>query len=110
MYLEYVKAARFYKEDGASYGSKDSTGSKRATFFALMKYTEANKLIFQALGFYSVPNIFVSQPKIVSVPLDEQKDYLKNFKWTISHTDGSVTSHKLLEFINKRTGRNVNIL
>ena len=46
MYLEYVKAARFYKEDGASYSSKDSTGSKRATFFVLMKYSESNKLIF----------------------------------------------------------------
>lgn len=28
-------------------------------------------------------------------------------KWTISRTDGTVTAHKFLEFINKRTGRQV---
>jgi oligosaccharyltransferase complex subunit gamma len=33
--------------------------------------------------------------------------YLRDFKWLISSTDGHVTSHKLLEFINKRTGRQI---
>lgn len=28
-------------------------------------------------------------------------------KWTISYTDGTVTAHKFLEFVNKRTGRSV---
>jgi oligosaccharyltransferase complex subunit gamma len=44
----------------------------------------------------------------VNVPAEERTEYLRNFKWGISYTDGSVTSHKFLEFVNKRTGRNVN--
>ena len=33
--------------------------------------------------------------------------YLRDFKWMITLTDGHVTSHKLLEYINKRTGRQI---
>jgi hypothetical protein len=33
--------------------------------------------------------------------------YLQQFKWSISHTDGHVTTHKMLEFVNKRTGKDV---
>jgi len=33
--------------------------------------------------------------------------YLQGFKWSISHTDGHVTTHKMLEFVNKRTGKEV---
>lgn len=37
----------------------------------------------------------------------EKKQYLQKFKWAISYSDGHVTSHKMLEFINKRTERDV---
>jgi oligosaccharyltransferase complex subunit gamma len=33
--------------------------------------------------------------------------YLQQFKWSISHTDGHVTTHKMLEFVNKRTGKDI---
>jgi oligosaccharyltransferase complex subunit gamma len=33
--------------------------------------------------------------------------YLQQFKWSISYTDGHVTTHKMLEFVNKRTGKEV---
>ena len=32
---------------------------------------------------------------------------MREFKWVISSTDGHVTAHKILEFINRRTGRDV---
>jgi oligosaccharyltransferase complex subunit gamma len=33
--------------------------------------------------------------------------YLQSFKWSISYSDGHVTTHKMLEFVNKRTGKDV---
>lgn len=32
---------------------------------------------------------------------------MRDLKWGISFTDGTVTAHKFLEFINKRTGRQI---
>ena len=37
----------------------------------------------------------------------EFKQHLQDHKWTISYSDGHVTTHKMLEFVNKRTGKNV---
>ena len=37
----------------------------------------------------------------------EKKVYLQKFKWAISYTDGEVTTHKMLEFANQRTGRDI---
>ena len=37
----------------------------------------------------------------------EFKKHLQDHKWAISHSDGHVTTHKMLEFANKRTGKNV---
>lgn len=36
-----------------------------------------------------------------------RKPYLQGFKWTISYSDGHVTTHKMLDFVNKRTGKDV---
>ena len=38
---------------------------------------------------------------------EERQKYLRPYSWTISPTDGHVTTHKFLEFINKRIKRNV---
>ena len=38
---------------------------------------------------------------------EERQVFTKKFKWTITYTDGHVTVHKLLEYLNKHTGRNV---
>lgn len=37
----------------------------------------------------------------------ERPIYMKDFLWQISNTDGVVNSQKLLEFVNKKTERNV---
>ena len=37
----------------------------------------------------------------------EKKQYLQKFKWAISYSDGDVTTHKMLDFVNQRTGENV---
>lgn len=49
----------------------------------------------------------VSSPKTAIVPKESRNSYLRDFTWLISSTDGHVTAHKFLEFINKRTGRDV---
>lgn len=41
------------------------------------------------------------------VPETERRKYLQKFKWSISYTDGHVTTHKMLEFVNKRTDKDV---
>eukprot|EP00178_Gracilaria_changii_P003568 TRINITY_DN15320_c0_g1_i1.p1 TRINITY_DN15320_c0_g1~~TRINITY_DN15320_c0_g1_i1.p1 ORF type:complete len:108 (-),score=6.44 TRINITY_DN15320_c0_g1_i1:257-580(-) len=33
--------------------------------------------------------------------------YLQQYKWSVSPSDGHVTTHKMLEFVNKRTGKEV---
>jgi len=38
---------------------------------------------------------------------EERSQYLRGFKWAITHTDGHVTSHKLLDYINRRTDRSI---
>ena len=37
----------------------------------------------------------------------EKKRYLQKFKWAISYSDGEVTTHKMLDFVNGRTGYSV---
>jgi oligosaccharyltransferase complex subunit gamma len=34
-------------------------------------------------------------------------NFLKKYKWSITPTDGHVTVHKILEYVNKHTGREV---
>jgi hypothetical protein len=37
----------------------------------------------------------------------EKKQYLQKFKWAITYSDGDVTTHKMLDFANQRTGKDV---
>jgi oligosaccharyltransferase complex subunit gamma len=37
----------------------------------------------------------------------EKKTYLQKYKWAISYSDGDVTTHKMLDFVNPRTATNV---
>lgn len=37
----------------------------------------------------------------------ERKLYYQQFQWSISSSDGQVETHKMLEFVNKRTGKDV---
>ena len=59
------------------------------------------------MKFNSVPNILVSHPKMSTIGSIEKPIYIKEFLWQISNTDGVINSQKLLEFINKKTERNV---
>lgn len=62
------------------------------------------------LNFNSVPNIIVTQPKLAQVDDIQRPIYLRDFTWQISNTDGQVTAQKILDFVNKRTNRNVFLL
>lgn len=37
----------------------------------------------------------------------EKRLYYQQFQWSISSSDGQVETHKMLEFVNKRTGKDV---
>jgi hypothetical protein len=77
------------------------------TFFAQMTYNNEIVSIYEQFGFRGAPNLVVSKPHMAVVSEIEKKIYLQGFKWSISHTDGHVTTHKMLEFVNKRTGKDV---
>lgn len=49
----------------------------------------------------------VTSPKTAIVTKEARSTYLRDYIWLITSTDGHVTAHKFLEFINKRTGRDV---
>ncbi len=59
------------------------------------------------LNFNSVPNVIVTQPKLATVEDFQRPIFLRDFTWQISPTDGQVTAQKILDFVNKRTNRNV---
>jgi hypothetical protein len=58
-------------------------------------------------GFRSIPNLLVSNPKMIKLRDSEKGEYFKNYMWQISMSDGILTSQKLLDHVNKKTGRNV---
>lgn len=76
-------------------------------FFAQMTYNSEIVHIYEQFGFRGAPNLVVSKPHMAVVSEVERKMYLQQFKWSISQTDGHVTTHKMLEFVNKRTGKEV---
>lgn len=69
-------------------------------------YRMVNALLMQ-FGFTTAPNLVVSKPKMAVVSEAGRAAYLQGFKWSISYSDGHVTTHKMLEFVNKRTGKDV---
>jgi oligosaccharyltransferase complex subunit gamma len=83
------------------------TSDAYPTFFAQMTYSNEIVYIYEQFGFKGAPNLAVSKPQMAVVSEIEKKIYLQQFKWSISHTDGHVTTHKMLEFVNKRTGKEV---
>lgn len=77
------------------------------TFFVQMTFSNDIMPIYQEFGFKGAPNLAVSKPHMAVVSEIEKKIYLQQFKWSVSPSDGHVTTHKMLEFVNKRTGKEV---
>lgn len=108
-----------YKYANAMYAIRNENEKKRAVFFAKIKFTTETREIFINVKIYkiikyysqnkfnSVPNLIITQPKISNLDEIQRPMYLRDFTWQISTTDGQVTASKLLEFINKKTLRNV---
>lgn len=101
LFPEYEYLVRLYEKMGAI--DQDAY----PTFFAQMTYNSEIAHIYEQFGFKGAPNLVVSKPHMAVVSEIEKKMYLQGFKWSISHTDGHVTTHKMLEFVNKRTGKDV---
>ncbi len=88
-----------------NYGAIDT--QSYPTFFATIVHSGENQEIFEQFGFNTAPNIVVSKPHMAVVSEMEKRLYLQQFKWSISSSDGQVETHKMLEFVNKRTEKDV---
>ena len=66
-------------------------------------------VIFSYFGFQTAPNLVVSKPQMAIQRSGGEnfRSYLKDYYWRISQTDGAVNTRKMLEFVNKRTGRDI---
>lgn len=96
-----------YREVNSEFPTNTPHQKSRAVFFATMEYNSESQPIYQKLKFTSVPNLIVSNPKSIS---DEGGKYNVNRDevWEL-HKDGNVDIYKLLEFINTRSGRSVEL-
>jgi len=104
---ELGKVANLYNNSGALYPVNDENKKQRAVYFVKVSFEPATKEIFVGLQLTSVPNILVSTPNILRLRDNEKAEHYRNFMWQISQSDGTLTSKKLLQYINKKTGRNV---
>jgi hypothetical protein len=57
--------------------------------------------------FNTAPNLAILKPKFATLSETALPKYLKGFIWSISYSDGHVTTHKMLDFVNKRAGVDV---
>ncbi len=104
LYKEYEYLVHLYDTSGAI------TAERNPTFFALVEYSRDTSPIYEMFEFDSVPDMVVSKPHMAVVSEVERRQYLQEFVWEISHTDNHVTTHKMLEFVNKRTKKVVEFL
>lgn len=104
---ELSKVAALYKKAGAIYPYKDDSNRLRAVYFVKVSFDAETRSIFTRFGFKSVPNILTSQPKMLRLRENEKAEHFREFLWQISMSDGTLTSQKLLEHVNKKTGRSV---
>ena len=125
IYDELKTVARMYRQANAQSPVRTEGSKQRAVFFAKLTFTQESRDVFvdvilfknekfiintifnSKMNFKSVPNLIVTQPKISQVDEIQRPIYARDFTWQISPTDGQVTSSKILEFVNKRTHRNV---
>jgi hypothetical protein len=97
-----------YVESGADFPYKSPTGVRsRAVFFAVMEYGLDTQDLFVRHGFKSVPVLFVTHPK--SVVFDGNRYHLPREDVWEFHAGSDVYEHKLLEFVNNRSHRDVEI-
>jgi hypothetical protein len=88
-----------------NYGAIDTPSYP--TFFVSITHSGETQEIFEQFGFKTAPNIVVSKPHMSVVSEVEKRLYYQQFQWSISSTDGQIETHKMLEFVNKRTEKDV---
>ena len=102
------EVAYSYKESGGEQPGISPTGQKcRAVFFGVLEYSQSTHSLYQKFGFVSVPNILISHPKSV---LDEGTKFSvpREDLWEFSQAS-EVHTQKILEFVNSRTNRQMEI-
>lgn len=97
-----------YLESGANFPYKSPTGVRsRAVFFAVMEYGLDTQDLFVRHGFKSVPVLFATHPK--SVVFDGNRYHLPREDVWEFHQGSEIYEHKILEFLNNRSRRDVEI-
>jgi oligosaccharyltransferase complex subunit gamma len=107
MQEEFYYLADLYVGSGCLYPSVEDGKVKSAVYFLEVEYGLSTRFFFDLFEFSSAPNLVVSNPRMAILSQAESKRYLKSVKWEISYNDGHVTTHKMLEFTNQRTLRDV---
>lgn len=71
IYSEFSKVAQLYRENGATNAYKSGNERKRAVFFVKIHFSSSTQEIFNKFMLTSVPDIMISQPKMVSAASPE---------------------------------------
>lgn len=97
-----------YREARAEYPYTSPTGQRsRAVFFAVLEYSQVNQELYMQHGLQSVPNLLITHPK--SVFYDGSRFHFpKDDMWEFS-LSSEIPVHKLLDFINSRTNRSIDL-
>eukprot|EP01017_Pseudomicrothorax_dubius_P045419 TRINITY_DN7851_c0_g1_i1.p1 TRINITY_DN7851_c0_g1~~TRINITY_DN7851_c0_g1_i1.p1 ORF type:complete len:242 (+),score=36.82 TRINITY_DN7851_c0_g1_i1:489-1214(+) len=72
-----------------------------------MPVAKSTEYIFEQLKLKSAPMIVVTHPKFAHMNPEEINDIKKTEFWFITSSDGVVTSKKILDFVNAKTGRSI---
>ena len=106
---EFIKVAKSYQ---AVEGSKpDMALRKRAVFFGILYYSEETSSIFKNLKLPSTTSILYSSPRNIQVD-DNNEAYIKyDDDFVVGYRERSdlIFEHKMLEFINAKSGRKVEV-
>eukprot|EP01016_Furgasonia_blochmanni_P041525 TRINITY_DN5408_c0_g2_i2.p2 TRINITY_DN5408_c0_g2~~TRINITY_DN5408_c0_g2_i2.p2 ORF type:complete len:292 (-),score=58.52 TRINITY_DN5408_c0_g2_i2:723-1598(-) len=108
IYEELILVAQSYEANGGLYPQLDVHPKQRPVYFAKISFTHMTKRVFEYYEFEQVPNLLITNPKMLTLEEDVLKNiYMRDNLWFMTRTDGLIDARRILDYVNKRTGRNV---
>lgn len=102
----FNEIAYSYKALGHTKAKDQSENKTKPVFFAFLDYGQDTQAIYQKFGFSNIPNIYVSTKSFT----DESGSYSIDRSKLWEYRDSQeITQSKILDFINKKTERDVTI-
>ncbi|OMJ72637.1 hypothetical protein SteCoe_28862 [Stentor coeruleus] len=102
----FNEIAYSYKALGHTKPKDQNENKAKPVFFAFLDYGQETQIIYQKFGFSNIPNIYVSTKSFT----EETTSYSIDRSKLWEYRDGQeITSNKILDFINKKTERDVTI-